>query len=223
MKPRTSANSPSLESKLTAYALAGTAVLAFPHSAKADSITYVPNVNQTVTFDGTTSSPEYVVTFPNSASTISFHAEGLGAYATVGGGAMLLDDASQDPANLAFGALIDPQATSLFSTNDKLAGFGASNFPFDGSTGYLGFYFTGADGPQAGWAEVATSYNVGDFPTSSLDLVSYAYENDANTPITVGQTDGSTAVTPEPSTISLVALGAAGLLYMRRRQHAHAA
>lgn len=212
MKTNAKSN-PLLDKKLAAYTLAGAAVLAAP-AAKADTITYVPNVDVTVS----QSSVPNTYTFLD----ITLSADnnnGNEVYASGASGAMVLDSYYFTAADLAFGNIIDP-AASGWATGGKLTTYYADNstggdWPNNGGTGYLAFYFVGTDGPQAGWAEISTTANAS---TSSFELLSYAYENDANTPITAGET----STTPEPSTMALVALGAAGLVALRRRRKVNA-
>jgi len=78
-----------------------------------------------------------------------------------------------------------------------------------GYTGYLGFAFLGGDTfVHYGWAKVGVNaYEDGDLSSYAMTLYSYAYQSDANTPITI----------PEPGSLALFALGAAGLAARKRR------
>ena len=199
--------------------------MAAPQMMKADSITYVSNVNQTTSysFDGTTGSatitPDVIVTFPGVDQTIDFSANSFGVFANVSDGVSLLQDLDGQPAALAAGALIDP-VNGTFGTNGKLSSpvTGKGNFPVNGEA-YLGFYFTEADGLHAGWADLAMAGTT-DGTNASVTVNSYAYENDPNTPILAGQTVA--AATPEPTSLSLIAMGAAGIAELRRRRRKYA-
>lgn len=143
-----------------------------------------------------------------------------------------------DQANLA--AAINISGTSLPGTNTKFPGgkppSSLANLPWKvggiaGGTGtttvggftpgteaFLGLLF---DGPGAalypGWADVRVD------SIDSVSLLGYAYE-DTGAPIRVGDTgNGQTTTTPEPGTLSLLALGAAGLAALRRRRRGEGA
>ena len=75
-----------------------------------------------------------------------------------------------------------------------------------GTTGFLAFEFkTTPTGPQLyGWAKVQ---NTDGGPWNDLELISYAYSDNANF-----QTGQTAAITPEPATLGLLAMGAVGLL-----------
>lgn len=205
-----------LEKKLAAYAIAGAAAFVAPGIAKAD-ITYV-SVNQVVNDTGT-----YDFNLSGvSSDDITISADSLDGFPevdvsqTASGAAVLLDGVNSNVTALGFGALINPSASN-WGSGGKMA----SSFPPDpgdwsstGGSAYLGFYFQGSGGPQAGWADIATTANS---TTSSFEILSYAYETNPNVSITAGQVS-----TPEPSALPLLALGAAGLIALRRRRAANA-
>jgi hypothetical protein len=214
------------DKKLAAYTLAGAAALIIPGAARAD-IVYVGNVDQTINNPGSydfnlsgLSSDDITIT----ADTAEGFPEVTAS--TANGAEVLLDSSSTDVTALAFGALIDP-TNPPSGTGWGSSGKMASSFPLEpgdwsstGGSSYLGFYFQGPDGPQAGWADIATTTSTPSLPgaTSSFEILSYAYETDANIPITAGE--GSPV--PEPYALPLLALGGVGLIALRRRRAANA-
>lgn len=207
-----------LERKLAGYALAGAAVLA-PGVAKAGTITSMP-LSISVPQGGSAGfNLSGSTDFTLLAQLIDRTPFGIwnevnvgvsaGAQTFMSGGAV---------ADLAFGALIDPSAPGVWGSGGKLVGESTTGgtsglWPTNGS-GYLGFYFQGTDGPQAGWAHLAT---FADTTTSSVNIDAVAFETRANTAISAGDLGEATA-TPEPSTLALLAIGGAGLIAMRRRR-----
>lgn len=145
------------------------------------------------------------------------------------------------PSNLAFGASIAAGPFAAFNANffATLAygnGFAHSKFLSPG-IGYIGFKFNGGSGIEYGWARVnmtgdianegpgsggsgvlsgLTPKHVGpktiNTPGNGFTLLDYAWA-DVGTSITAGQTQ-----VPEPSSLGLLAVGAAGLLLWRKRR-----
>jgi hypothetical protein len=223
------AKSPQFERKLAAYALAG-AALAVPGVAKAGIIDVV--VNQSVTQPG---SYEFNLSGPSSgdivinAGSTDVYPSGDPAnevFTNLINSAGILGTGSiyTGPAALAFGALIDPADPNFNSggggkmvaydtTTQSLSTNGA--WPGDGGTAYLGFYFTDGNGIHPGWADIATTAtNSG----ASFEVLEYAYQSAGNSTITAGEE----SPTPEPSSMSLIALGGAGLIALRRRRSRNA-
>ena len=211
-----------LEKKLAAYAIAGAAAFVAPGIAKAD-ITYV-SVNQTVNNPGTYDfnlsgllSDDITI----SADTDICCAE-VDVSHTAPGAEVLLDPTvSGNVAALAFGALIDPTVATNWGSGGKMASSFSpdpGDWPSNGNSAYLGFYFQGPSGPQAGWADIATTTSDTTPTSSSFELISYAYETNPNVKITAGE--GSPV--PEPSALPLLVLGGAGLIALRRRRAANA-
>lgn len=77
-----------------------------------------------------------------------------------------------------------------------------------GTVAYVGFRFNAADGTHYGWIQLSVG-------PGSIDFISAAYESTANTAIAAG-------AIPEPGTLGLLALGAAGVLgaVVKRRRSA---
>ena len=76
----------------------------------------------------------------------------------------------------------------------------AGEWPFGGA-GYIGLYADDIDGRHYGWANVnMTAYN-------AMELIEFGFESEVDTP----------APTPEPMTLSMLVLGATGLLARRKR------
>lgn len=99
------------------------------------------------------------------------------------------------------------------------AAYGAFN-PAPGAsvTGFVGAQYTSAGKPHFGWLHL--KLDVGsDGRTDDLTLIDWAFESVPGTSIHVGDPVYPSSV-PEPSTLGLLALGAAGLAALcRRRGH----
>lgn len=98
---------------------------------------------------------------------------------------------------------------ALFATLAFGKGYANSKFKAAG-VGFIGFRFNGGAGVEYGWARVNMQGATG----NGFTIVDYAWA-DPGTPIRTGQTS---AAIPEPSSIGLLAAGAAGLALWRRRR-----
>jgi hypothetical protein len=104
------------------------------------------------------------------------------------------------------------QGAISMTVSGLIAGDATANGWAMNDTGYFGFKFTNVAGTHYGWGQV----NIDGNPRGSGYTFLQAYYNDTpDTPIAVG----ATAI-PEPSHVTMLALGAAGLaVWRRRRKH----
>lgn len=98
---------------------------------------------------------------------------------------------------------------ALLSGKDNGTPYGAFGSPTTAL--YAGLRFDLTDGTHYGWIEATTP-----FP-NSITLTRYGYESDPG----VGTSAAAGLAVPEPGTLGLLALGAAGVLAMRRRSRRH--
>ncbi len=105
------------------------------------------------------------------------------------------------------GAFVNHNA-GYFATLAFANGFTNSQFLTPG-IGFIGFRFNGGTGIEYGWARVNMTSGA---PNNTFTLVDYAWAN-TGTPIRTGQT-----AVPEPGSLGLLAVGAAGLVLWRRRR-----
>jgi hypothetical protein len=202
-----------IESRLTRYALAGGALLGLPAAADAgivysglqnlsiDTVTPLQldfnlDTITDVTFAGSAAFPSSDITATPGAS----NALNLGP--------------------LAFGAPI-----TMVNTTDTVGGQLVSSkfnccpttnyygpWAAQGATpAYIGVRFTSGGLDYLGWAQLSLSVPNG-------TLIDWAYENTPETTIAAGDVGG--AAVPEPSSLALFAMGAAGILALRRRRNA---
>ena len=210
--------------KLAAYVLAGAAIL-IPGTAEAGTIDYFPNVDTIVTGPGLGSSYSFNLSGPSSADlTLEMPPGVVGSDPAVeigietANGAEVVFGGVNNVSALSEGAAIGP--ADRFGTLGELVAYDqrdgdiAGFWPSNGGDAYLGFYFEGPDGPQYGWADITTLVSNS---TATFEVLDYAYSTVTNATIFAGQTQD----TPEPSTIALLALGAAGMVAMRRRLSAN--
>lgn len=130
---------------------------------------------------------------------------------TGNGSSSYASDGMGNPLDSAPGETIGPgntfaQATGTLAGAKFLSGCGG-NFPCDGSTQYLGFEW----GTDYGYVTLSITGDAYNPPT--IDLISFTYDN-SGAPITISV--AATAV-PEPSSLALLAAGAAGIAALRKR------
>ncbi|MDA7937030.1 PEP-CTERM sorting domain-containing protein, partial [bacterium] len=80
-----------------------------------------------------------------------------------------------------------------------------------GFTGYVGFKFTVAGGNHFGWMDLSRG-------GKTVTLAQYAYQDTAGAAIAAGDSGASSGAVPEPSSLAILALGAAGVCGFRRRR-----
>jgi len=213
-RPTDSAHS-DFEKRLVRYALAGTAILGVPAVSHADSIIFT-SVNAAID-----TSNSYNANLDGFQTDFTLEAETGGLtfsmiYADALNGTQFVDTAGSYPAALNQGAYI--YSGSPTTTNGMLSvyldGSYKGNWSNTGSPAYLGVVFQHSGGTYYGWAQIETFVTSGG---ASGELVDFAYNSVAGQGIDAGQTSSSSAA-PEPSTLALYALGAAGILALRRRK-----
>lgn len=207
------------KSRWIAYATAGVATAACGVTAAEAQITYSGPVNaffatgsgvaQTFNLTGGA-----VLRFANNATTSGggaaiFRNEGAAVSNMFRG---VASGAFRYPENVASNAVISAGAFAafngaFFATLAYGNGFGGSQFLNPG-VGFIGFSFNTGAGTQYGWARV----NMQGSPGNAFTLVDYAF-GDPGVMIRAGQT-----AVPEPGSLGLLAVGAAGLVAWRRRR-----
>jgi PEP-CTERM motif-containing protein len=219
------------EKRLVRYALAGGAVLALPAASHAGTIDYFV-ANQPVTtvnspypfsFDGSQVDFTLTAAIPDTDITTEVSANPMNGSQFVGSG---------DPYALTFGTPIS--GASPLTTDTKLSAYGfvddgpffnyKGNWSPSGTPAYLGalFNIVGDPNPHFGWVQIETFITP---TTASAEIVDYAYNtvgyNDTNaqqSSILAGEETTASSVAPEPSSLALYAVGAAGILALRRRK-----
>jgi hypothetical protein len=191
------------EHRLARYALAGSVLLVAPGAANAGVVysglvNLTVNPSQTLNLDLDGSGPDF-----------QFSAGSAGIPSSLTASFFGINRFNNSLTPLAFGAPITlANTTSGGGTLMKSSSGPSYSGPWaNTSAGYLGLKFTTSGQTHLGWADIAI-----DRGTPSLTLRSYAYNDVANASINAGEV-------PEPSSLALFAIGAAGVLALRRRRH----
>jgi hypothetical protein len=146
---------------------------------------------------------------PYSSTTLTWFAPTGGGNVRTGGSSLTLVD------NLAPGFLIDADANPGGTWGGgTVETIGATAWVFNSSDNITGFRFLNeATGlTHYGWMRM----NLGATLTDPRSIVEWAYEDQAGVGINAGQISS----VPEPGTLGLLAMGAAGLVASRRRRTA---
>ena len=198
-----------LDHKLAAYAMAGgVASLALPVTANA-SVIYFAGPALSITGVGSSTQLDLNGDSLNDFTFSIGQSGALTSMTVTPLGTSHVADSGGYAALYAPGDLIDASASFVGTPRDLAtykAGPGyAGNWPNDGTPGYLGLSFDLSGETYYGWAQVGTN-----FSSTTLSVYDWAYND---TPAT-----GLDAGVPEPSTLGLFCLGAAGVLALRRRK-----
>jgi hypothetical protein len=218
-----------LDSKLVRYALAGSAVLGAPAAADA-TIIYSGVVNSNIVVSGGgPASSSLPVTLDGSLTDFTLAVDvGMGgdlARTSVSGpGSTYFVADGVGPQALTLGTLISAAnatgpggflsrsfASSPFSA--KSGNWSADAGPGVEVSGYLGLEFDISGSAHYGWAQLVIAVDGTLGPLASVTLVDYAYEDQPGVGIMAGET---VSAVPEPSGLALFAMGAAGLMALRR-------
>jgi hypothetical protein len=131
--------------------------------------------------------------------------------------AEVVADGSGNPLAVSAGTLIGPNPSSGSFTITSGTLYNGTTPPVGyfspGTPGYLGFEFTSGldDSLHYGWVQFETTSGDPNAPTGTV--IDFAYDDSPNTPIVAG-------AIPEPTSLSLLAAGAAGLAMYRGRRRA---
>lgn len=116
---------------------------------------------------------------------------------------------------------IGPAFTGVWDASDDDVAFYNNNdddyhAPSFGPDSFIGFRFGDGTDFRFGYIEVLWNWT-GDRETSTFEILSAAYEDQLNTPISAGAQPAGGEV-PEPTSMAIFGLGALGMAYRARRK-----
>lgn len=201
--------------------LLGVSGAAIGVSDKADASIVYQNVNlpinsttsfQSITMDGTT----FGFTFSGEQQPSVPYWNFSRVTASAGTGGSFVTSINSYIQNLSLNTPING-SSSFFLTQGMLNGLNNTSpslGEFNNLNGYLGVQFTGSSGTVYGWIGYTGTIGVnGDSLPSDGTITGFAYETTG-----AAINAGDMGAVPEPSTLGMLAAGAAGLAFMRSRR-----
>jgi PEP-CTERM motif len=222
------ASSEGVSKRLTAYALAagaaGVGVLALAEPAQADIIVVTTPISivgccstDVLTIKGR-NVLRFAASFGISHTTFGiFNHNFLVAAGARSGAGLLPSPLAQEALIGRGGKFVSFPISALLASNfsSRRLGFSSKKGvvgPWANKSGYLGFKFLSNEQTDFGWAHVKVTAST--LKGETLYISEFAYDTVPGQSIRAGQTNAI----PEPGTLSLLALGAAGLAVLRKRK-----